>query len=196
MYTPISSPQPQSQPQPPRTLTNPYHEKTHRWLSTYTVQFVSAQNVSLVHLLFEARMHEHNLGGKGYAVCDPSPPVRYADLERFLSVFAHPATPVNWPRISPVPFMLLAYMVEWYIALQRDYLPFLLPKPSRDLESLQPAVFNYANLHVIYDYSRARRDLAYCSGHTTLEGLYLVVKEWNENVDARLAAGKIKSPSA
>ena len=66
-------------------------------------------------------------------------------------------TPIQWQHVAPVPFMLLSYPVEWYIALQRDYLPFL-PKPSRDLESLQPAVFNYANLHVIYDDSRARDD--------------------------------------
>jgi hypothetical protein len=145
-----------------------------------------------VHLLFEARIHTHDLGGRGYAVCDPSAPVRYADLERFLSVLAHPATPIQWQHVAPVPFMLLSYPVEWYIALQRDYLPFL-PKPSRNLESLQPAVFNYANLHVIYDDSRARDELDYRSGHTTLEGLYLVVKEWNENVDARLAAGKNSS---
>lgn len=140
-------------------------------------------------------MHTHDLGGNGYAVCDPSAPMRYEDLERFLSVLAHPATPIKWPRVSPVPLMLFSYAVEWYVTLQRDYLPFL-PRLSRDMELVQPAMFNYANLHVVYDDSRAKDELGYRSGHTTLEGFYLVVKEWNENVDAKLAAGKNSSRSA
>ncbi|KEF61076.1 uncharacterized protein A1O9_02641 [Exophiala aquamarina CBS 119918] len=160
------------------------------WLSTFTLQLVSAQNVSLAHLLYESRIHSHDLGGRGYAVCDPGPPLRYSSLERFLSLTTHPSTPISWRRSPPVPFMLLAYPVSWYVAAQRDWLPRLLPKLPADLEILQPAVFNCANLHVVYDDSDARMDLAYRPGHGTLEGLYLVVKEWNQKAEARVAAAK------
>jgi len=162
---------------------------THRWLSTFTFQLVSAQNVSLAHLLHEARMHSHDLGGRGYAVCDPGPPIRYASFERFLALTAHAATPVAFPRVPPVFFLLLAYPVSWYVALQRDWLPRWLPRLPPDLETLQPAMFNCANLHVVYDDSKAREELGYRPAHGTMEGLFLVVREWNEKVEeARLKA--------
>lgn len=105
-------------------------------------------------------------------------------------MLAHPATPVRWPRVSPVLFLLLAYLVEWYITLQRDYCSFLLPRLPRDVENLQPAVFNYSTMHVIYDDSRAREELGYHSTHTTQEGLCLLMKEWNESVEAKLVSRK------
>lgn len=63
-----------------------------------------------------------------------------------------------------------------------------LPVLSRELSLVQPAMFNYANLHVVYDGTRTVDELGYRSDHTSLEGLMLVVKEWNENVEARIAA--------
>ncbi|KAK5061549.1 hypothetical protein LTR84_008093 [Exophiala bonariae] len=162
------------------------------WLSNFALQLVSAQNVSLAHLLYESRIHSHDLGGQGYAISDAAnPPIRYADLERFLELLAHPATPVRWRYVPPVPIMLLAYLNEVYVTLQHGYLSSILPRLSPDLELLQPAMFNCANMHVVYGGSRAREELGYRSTHTTLEGLYLIVKEWNDNVEAKIAAAKI-----
>ena len=160
-------------------------------MTPFILQYVSAQNVSLAHLLLESRIHTHDLGGNAYAVCDPGPPFRYSDLELCLSTLAHPATPITFPRVPAVPLIFFSYLIEWYMTLRRDYLPFL-PQTTRDLETLQPAVFNYSTFHVIYDDSRARKELGY-TGHGTLEGVYMVLKEWNEKVEARLAAGKESS---
>lgn len=146
--------------------------------------------MSLAHLLYESRIHSHDLGGQGYAISDPGPPIRYADMQRFLALLAHPATPVRWSPAPPVPIMLLAYLNEVYVTLQRGYLSSILPPLSQDMELLQPAVFNCANLHVVYGGKRAREELGYLSGHTTIEGMYLTVKEWNDNVEAKIAAGK------
>jgi hypothetical protein len=173
------------------SVTHPAKPPLNRWLSNFALQLVSAQNVSLAHLLHESRIHSHDLGGQGYAISDADPPIRYADLERFLELLAHPATPVRWPHVPPVPIMLLAYLNEVYVRLQHGSLSSILPRLSPDWELLQPAMFNCANMHVVYGGRRAREELGYRSGHTTLEGLYLIVKEWNDNVEAKIAAGKI-----
>jgi hypothetical protein len=154
------------------------------------IQFVSAQNVSLAHLLFEARIHSHDLGGKAYCVTDPGPPFRYGDLYRFLNVLAHPATQVKFPTIPAMAVIPLSFAVELYHTVQRRYLSSVLPPLKGDMLMLQPAMFNYATLHVIYDDARARKDLSYNPGANTPQGLCLHLREWNEKVEADIAAGK------
>ena len=151
---------------------------------------MSAQNVSLAHLLYEARIHTRDLGGKAYCVCDPGQPFRYGDLYRLLNILAHQTTPVNFPPTPALPLLLLSYLVEAYISIQRRYLPSLLPPLVGDLLVLQPALFNYSTVQIIYDDSLARKELGYNPGADTLEGLCLHVREWNENVEAKLKAGK------
>lgn len=160
-------------------------------MSNITMQLVSAQNVSLAHLLFEARIRSHDLGGRAYAVSDSSPPIRYGDLYRFLEVATHPATPIKFPVIPIVPVVLLSYLVEAYCTVQRRHLRFL-PEVGGDLLMVQPALFNYSTINVVYDDSKARRELGY-TGTGTLEGLSRQVMEWNDEVEAKLAAGKAES---
>lgn len=76
---------------------------------------------------------------------------------------------------------------------------------------LQPAMFNLATLHVVYDCSKARRELGYGvrgdggvdadgngdsgwkgvigRGQDTWEGFFLAVREWNQEVEARISEG-------
>ena len=76
--------------------------------------------------------------------------------------------------------------------LQYRYLKFLPAITLHDLTMLQPAVFNYSTLNIIYDDSRARKELGYNPGHTTLEGLCLHVLDWNEKVERKLKTeGKV-----
>jgi len=76
--------------------------------------------------------------------------------------------------------------------LQHRYLRFLPPVTHSDLSMLQPAVFNYSTANIVYDDSRARKELGYDPGQTTLEGLCLHLLEWNEKVERKLKAeGKV-----
>ncbi|EXJ66067.1 uncharacterized protein A1O5_10681 [Cladophialophora psammophila CBS 110553] len=159
------------------------------WLTPFILQYVSAQNVSLAHLLYEARLLAgDDIGGNAYAVCDPGPPFRYSDLYRMASTLAHPSTPMRWPKVPPLPLILISYLVEGYTLLQRRYLGFLPEVTNFDLSMLQRAMFNYSTLVIIYDDSRARKELGYNPGHDTLEGICLHMLEWNENVEASLKA--------
>ena len=162
---------------------------TNSWIWHLVLQYVSAQNVSLAHLLYEARIHSHDLGGNAYAVCDPGPPFRYSDLYGMLSTLPHPSTPVIFSRVHGVPLLLLSYLVEGYVTFQRKYASFL-PEPSFTVSMIQPAMFNYSTAYIIYDDSRAGRELGYNPKHDTLEGLSLHVLEWNEKVERRLAKGE------
>ncbi|KIX09557.1 uncharacterized protein Z518_00637 [Rhinocladiella mackenziei CBS 650.93] len=161
------------------------------WMGNLVVQFVSAQNVSLAHLIYEARIHSANpdIGGKAYCVCDPSPPFRYSDLFRLFSTIVHPATPMRFHRVPPLVLMMISYAVEAYVTIQRRYLGFL-PEVKGDLQMLQPVMFSYLTLNILYDDSLARKELGYNPGYDTLEGLCEQVLEWNEAVEAKLAGGK------
>ncbi|KIX95048.1 uncharacterized protein Z520_09358 [Fonsecaea multimorphosa CBS 102226] len=159
------------------------------WLAPFVLQYVSAQNVSLAHLLYEKRLLSgHDIGGNAYAVCDPGPPFRYSDFYRLASTLAHPSTPMKWPKIPFAFVLLVSYLVEGYTLLQRRYLSFLPEITNFDLTMLQRAMLNYSTLVIIYDDSRARKELGYNPGHDTLEGLCLHMIEWNEKVEASLKA--------
>ncbi|KIW27642.1 uncharacterized protein PV07_07366 [Cladophialophora immunda] len=159
------------------------------WLTPFVLQFVSAQNVSLAHLLYEARLVSgHDIGGNAYAVCDPGPPFRYGDLYQLATTLAHPSTPMKWPKVPPLPVIFASYLIEGYMLLRHRYIRFLPEITNFDLSMLQRAVFNYSTLVIIYDDSRARRELGYNPGHDTLEGVCLHMIEWNEKVEASLKA--------
>ena len=93
-------------------------------------------------------------------------------------------------HVPPAPLLLIAHLVEAYTLLQHRYLRFLPVLTQFDLTMLQPSMFNYSTLNIIYDDSRARRDLGYKPGHTTLEGLCLHLLEWNEKAEQKLKEGK------
>lgn len=161
---------------------------------------MSAQNVSLAHLLYEARLIEgRDIGGNAYAVTDPGPPIRYTDLYRAMNVLAHPRTPQSQPPVPPVPLILFSHLMEIYITLQRrpGFSSFLPPVTSYDLTMLQPAMFNYSTQYILYDYERARKDLGYNPTHGTLEGVCLHLLEWNEKVERKIREeGKVVDESS
>ncbi|KAE8372544.1 hypothetical protein BDV26DRAFT_97741 [Aspergillus bertholletiae] len=159
---------------------------------TYNVihHFVNAENVSIAHLLYEQRLIEHsnspstlpNIGGQAFAVTDPSPPVTFEDV--YLTLTTLSKTPVAFPRVPVIPFILMSYPIEWYTFVQHQYLPWL-PKLTGDLVQLQPALFAISCAHTIADDSRARKSpkeggLGYNPPITTLDGMCREVKAWNE----------------
>lgn len=154
------------------------------------MQFVSAQNVSLAHLLFEARLLSPkgtiDVGGKAYAISDPGPPMPYNNLYTLLGTLAHPTTPIRFPAVPPVPMLLLAHVVEFYGVMQRRCFPFL-PLLKGDIETIQPALFNLSTFHVVYGTGKAHEELGYNTELGTMEGLCVAVKEWNQRVEAKLA---------
>lgn len=120
------------------------------WIHHVLCNFVSAQNVSLAHLLFEDRLitprpkpglrdgggsgasekgqsgetdkEVPDIGGNAYAITDPGPPMHYGNFLNVLAQLAHPATPCSFPIIPPLPMLLLAYPVEWYALLRHRLL--------------------------------------------------------------------------
>ncbi|KNG84556.1 3-beta hydroxysteroid dehydrogenase/isomerase family protein [Aspergillus nomiae NRRL 13137] len=159
---------------------------------TYDVihHFVNAENVSIAHLLYEQRLVEHsnspstlpNIGGQAFAVTDPNPPISFNDMYLVLKTFAK--TPIVFPHVPVILFILMSYPVEWYAFVQHQYLPWL-PKVTGELAQLQPGLFAISNAHVIADDSRARLSpekggLGYNPPLTTLEGMCKEVKAWNE----------------
>jgi hypothetical protein len=165
------------------------------WLEPIVIQFVSAQNVSLAHLLYEARLIEgRDVGGNAYVVTDPGAPTRYADLYHVLGLMCHPSTPVVFTHVPAVLMLIACEIIQAYILLQHRYLNFLPKVTVRDLQMLQPAVHNYSLLHPIYDYARAKKEIGYDPQHGTLEGVCLHVIEWNEKVEKKLQQeGKVPS---
>ncbi|GES60735.1 NAD(P)-binding protein [Aspergillus terreus] len=163
---------------------------------TYDVihSFVNAENVSLAHLLYEQRLIEHtdhpdkrpNIGGQAFVVSDPNPAVAFSDVYLLLTTLSK--TPVSFPRVPAIPFVLLSHLVEWYALFQHTYCPWL-PRVQGDLAQMQPALFFIANVHTFADDSRARKSpeqggLGYAPAITTLGGMCKQLVEWNLDVKA------------
>ncbi|PWY76280.1 NAD(P)-binding protein [Aspergillus heteromorphus CBS 117.55] len=173
------------------------------WLYPIIQNFVNAENVSLAHLLYEQRLLEHaanptsrpNCGGQAFVVTDPNPAISFADFYLLLCTLSK--TPVAFPPVPAIPFLLLSYLVEWYALLQRIYLPWLLPPVSGDLAQMQPALFAISTVHVVVDDGRARRapeegGLGYNPPISTLYGLCKELGDWNRrHADRKSAAAVI-----
>lgn len=169
------------------------------WTYDVVHSFVNAENVSIAHLLYEQRLVEHtanpatlpNIGGQSFVITDPNPPVNFGDIYRLLSTLSK--SPVNFPRVAPVPFLLLSHVLECYAILQHKYLPWLLPRITGDMAQLQPALFSISSVHTIGDDSRARKSpaqggLGYATPLTTLDGMAKQLEEWNRDLKPKDAA--------
>lgn len=82
------------------------------------------------------------------------------NLFKFLSTLAHPATRVRFPRVPALPILLAAYVFEAYSVAQHRLLHFF-PALFGDISFLQPATFQVASLHIVFDCLRARDELGY-----------------------------------
>ncbi|KAH2338297.1 hypothetical protein KXW87_005141 [Aspergillus fumigatus] len=169
------------------------------WTYPVIQSFVNAENVSIAHLLYEQRLLDHtasptklpNIGGQAFTVTDPNPAIAFSDLYLLMTTLAK--TPIRFPRVAPVPMLLLSYLLEWYALLQHLYLPRLLPRITGDLEQLQPGLFAISDVHTFADDSRARKSpaeggLGYVAPMTTLDGMCKQVLEWNRSAGAETVA--------
>ena len=160
------------------------------WIAETVTQFVDARNVSAAHLALEDKLIDPrttaSVAGRAYAVMDPNPPVTYGHLYDVLETLAHPKTPVHFPLVSAMPFIIVAYMLETY-DWARASVPalFWLPALKGDAAKLQPAIFNMCTLNVVYDDKRAQEELGYRGIVNTLDGLCEAVRDWNNKVEAR-----------
>ena len=149
---------------------------------------VNAQNVSIAHLDFESRLLSDKadvVAGQAYAVTDPNPPITYGDMYLTLTTLAHSSTPVKFTYVSPGSLLVFATLIEWYILLRHRYLSFL-PEVTGDLSLLQPTMFQMCSFHLVYDISRAQKELGYRGAMTTLEGLCLALKDWNDKAEMKV----------
>jgi hypothetical protein len=176
-----------------------FSNKSHSWVRSIIQSFVNAENVSLAHLLYEARLLEQsnpkstlpNTGGQSFVVTDPNPAISFNDVYTLLTTLSK--TPVSFPTVQPLPLLMLSYLVEGYAYIQTALLPWLLPKVTGDLLQIQPSLFAITDVFCIADDERARREpeeggLGYRPVITTLEGMCKQLVDWNKKADAKKVA--------
>jgi hypothetical protein len=156
------------------------------WISHIRQNFVSGENISLSHLLFESALlttgEAPPAAGKTFVISDPNPTVSFSDLYLLLSTLS--STGFKTTLIPSLPLFLFSYIIEQYHLLQMQFAG-VLPPLSDDLKMVQPTLFNISNAHFIVDDSAARRSvesggLGYKGVVTTMEGVCTQVKKWNE----------------
>ncbi|TFK99998.1 NAD-P-binding protein [Pterulicium gracile] len=176
------------------------------WIPDIVHNFLYVENGSLAHLCFEAKLihaaaspspsipPQEDLSGRAYCICDVGPPPTYGDVYRLLSTLTD--NEVYFPLISPTLMLLVAHLVEAYHLLQsRVHLPRLLPPIKGDIINVQPSLFSLVQTHLIFDDSRARKELDYDPVWTTMEGLCKTVQEHEieERLNEATGVGKTSS---
>ncbi|KAK8254144.1 hypothetical protein IWZ00DRAFT_487518 [Phyllosticta capitalensis] len=208
------------------------------WLGHIVNNFVHTGNVALAHLLYEQVLispalkdkeeeeadqettHEpspvddndktrHDLGGQAFTIIDPTPPIRFSDLQRLHLTLAH--SPMRFYRVPPVLPFLLSHLIELYSLIHHlIILPLTtaLATPSQPLVLralavaiglllpplaglpvlLQPALFGISSVHLDYSDEPARRPqqeggLGYRGVWGTMDGMVGQVVEWNDEWD-------------
>lgn len=117
---------------------------------------------------------------------DPNPAIAFSDIYTLLETLAK--TPVSFPTVPPILFLLLAYLIELYSIVQFKFLPWLLPIIRGELRQLQPSTFSISDVFCVADDARARKapelgGLGYNPPLTTLEGMCKEVLHWNSKAD-------------
>lgn len=153
---------------------------------------VSAWNVSLAHLCFEAALARPQdreempaCAGRPFVITDNGAPPSWQDFFRAVALVAARPPVVMAP--PPLPFFLLAVLNEqWSLLLAR--FPSLtsrfgLRESTGDFRHLQPAVFS-PQCNVACVDARARRSVAeggigYAGGLSTLEGACEIIRDMN-----------------
>lgn len=128
-----------------------------------------------------------NIGGQAFTVTDPNPAIAFSDVYLLLPTLSK--TPVKFPFVNPVPVLVMAHLVEWYVIVRHYYLPWL-PKITGDIAQLQPSLFSVSNVHTFVDDSRARKTpeeggLGYRPRICTLDGMCRELIEWNSRVERK-----------
>jgi hypothetical protein len=141
--------------------------------------------VSIAHLLLESAVLRKNAtaAGKTFVITDPNPLVLFADYFKVLSTLS--VTKFKALYVPPLPLLLLSYPIEQYIILQNRF-PKIFPAFPADIQLLQPGLFDISNINLIAVDSNAKKPIAdgglgYVGVCTTLEGLCMSVKDWNDD---------------
>lgn len=169
-------------------------KKNMTWIPNIVSSFICVENCSLAHLCYEQRLIElqrgtrnPDIGGQAFNVVDAGPPPTYGDIFRALPLLSNGE--VSFTLLSLTVMLAIAHMVEAYYLgrhfLSRSPLAFLvrfMPPVTGDIVMLQPSMFPFTNVHLLFDDSRARAPpekggLGYDGSITTLQG---VCKVWLE----------------
>ncbi|KAK3694047.1 hypothetical protein B0T22DRAFT_352943, partial [Podospora appendiculata] len=150
------------------------------WVPQNIQNFVSARNISLAHLQFEAALTRKPMprcAGRPFLITDPGPPISFADYYNLCSLLSATYFMVAYP--PPVLMLMLAHAIETY-CLTLAYLPFLktvfgLKEPAGLIENMQPSIFTVCSATIAVD-AAARASvedggLGYRGGCTTPEGM-------------------------
>ncbi|KAF9266050.1 NAD(P)-binding protein [Marasmius fiardii PR-910] len=171
------------------------------WISHVIQNCIYVENCVLAHLLYERRLLDlqeggtnPDIGGEAFCVTDPGPPPTYGDIYTTLSTLTDGET---WfPELSPTAMLIFSHFIEFYYLFRNRLLssslwPLLklfLPPVNGDLVNLQPSLFHFTSVHLIFDDSRARLPpekggLGYKGSWTTVEGLHELVKQYKSGTN-------------
>ncbi|KAF2404453.1 NAD(P)-binding protein [Trichodelitschia bisporula] len=158
------------------------------WVPNNIATWVSADNVALAHLQFEAALLSpkfRKVNGKTFNVHDNGKPIAFRDLYRLLSL--HSVTGFKANFIPALPMVILGHLVEMYHLLWTYFGPLnaLVPEPSGDIMMIQPPVLTACSNTIAID-DAARKPveeggIAYKPFTNTMDGMILAVREWNRN---------------
>jgi hypothetical protein len=142
----------------------------------YVQPHVSAENISLAHLLFEKALlaPSSTSGGKTFVISDPNPPHAFGDMYKALEILVGSRI----VRLPPVLILTMSYCIELY-CLTLAYVPFLrmfLSEPTGDLRYLQPACLNSSSTHQFCSDKPAQRSVE--DGGLGYNGLYNTLEGW------------------
>lgn len=172
---------------PPSSSENDQADQQRRCFDNRVQNFVSAQNVSLGHLLFESVLlttpFNSARGGRPFNITDPNPPITVGDLFNAISILT--VTPFRLTSIPPVVLHVLGQLVETYclLVIRFPFLQIIFREPTGMVQNLQPAALSSTS-HLIASDAAARLPverggLGYASNCTTLEGVCEQILKWN-----------------
>ncbi|KAJ1331387.1 sterol-4alpha-carboxylate 3-dehydrogenase (decarboxylating) [Microdochium nivale] len=177
------------------------------WMPNIIQNFVHAGHVSLGHLCFEAALLNGGSGkgkelpkcaGRPFVITDAGAPPAFMDVYNLLKLTSSPPGRVQVQALQPGMMLAISYVVEMLdVASHMPLLRYIVPRPTGDLASLQPAVFSPATHTPALD-ELARRSVAegglgfkhVCS---SMEGIVQQIADWNR--DMLIDEGKEKKSS-
>jgi hypothetical protein len=162
------------------------HTDLSRWIGEYATNYTHSMNVALGHLYLEDGMlnRPHSVSGRSYSIADET--IRYGDFCYALSILAKGSKPITYPRVPPLPLLLLAYVIEAYSLLRlRGSLAKVLPPITGSVGLLQPATMQICTGHFVFDSEVAKKELGYRPAMGALHAIAVTVKDWNENHAAK-----------
>ncbi|KAF7980314.1 hypothetical protein HWV62_39112 [Athelia sp. TMB] len=155
------------------------------WVGAIVQNLIYVKNAAHAHLCYEASLlsaSANSVSGQAFTITDPNPPLASQEVNLVLSTLAS----TRFPAVSPTIILLVSHVIEW-VYLARALLILspnaflralgrLVPEIKGEIVNLQPSLFNLAQVHLVWDDSRARELLGYAPRYTTLRGLCETVR--------------------